>query len=70
VEGAPNGLAGNSSSAKKKVLTASMVSVAHPTSGSVSRWRNLWTTSAMYTVRTSTHSRIEPWRAAHSVATL
>ncbi len=47
-----------------------MVSSAQPTSGSSSRLRNFWAISAVYPARIRPHSRIEPSRADHIVATL
>src|SRR5690606_12414524 len=67
---AANGLAGTSSRRKKNPATASIVSSAHPTSGSPSRARKRWATSAVYPARMSTHSSSEPSSAAHRVATL
>ncbi len=42
-----NGLAGPSSRKKKNAATTNIVASAQPTSGSVSRLRNWWTTTAM-----------------------
>ena len=44
--------------------------MAHPTSGSWRRWRNLVATSTRYPAKMRAHSKMEPSNAAHRVATL
>ena len=65
-----NGLAGPSIKRKKNAATTSIVAMAHPTIGSVSRLRKWCTTTAMYPVRMSDHRMIEPSSADQSAAKL
>src|SRR5258708_40358254 len=63
-----NGLAGPTINPKKKAATQNITTVAHATTGSSRRCRNLCPTAAMYRVSTMVHRRIEPSGAAHSDA--
>ncbi len=65
-----NGFAGPIIRRKKNAATPSIVAIAQPTSGSVSRLRKWWVTTAMYPVRISDQRMIEPSSADHSAAKL
>ena len=64
------GLAGPSTSRKKKRHTTNITSSAVPTSGSLKRLRKRRATCTVKPARMSAHSRIDPSSADHIVATL
>jgi hypothetical protein len=64
------GLAGPSISKEKNAVTRKIVIKAHETIGSESLAENFFATIAKYPAKINPHSKIEPSRADHMVATL